>query len=951
MTPERWRQIDELLDAVLDLPEVERDGFLSEQCGGDEDLRTEVLSLLKAQTGSNDFLETSAMRIAAKNLAEDDTILYDAYFLGKTIGTYKIEKLIGAGGMGEVYLATDEKLNRKVALKILPPEYTSHDERLKRFQLEARAISILNHPNIVTIYDVGSFEGVNYIATEYVEGETFRDLIKKRPKLKEILANMTQVCSALSAAHQAGIIHRDIKPENIMLRPDGYVKILDFGLAKLTDISPQTLKNLAQTAKGIIIGTPAYMSPKQVSDERLDHRTDLWSVGVVLYELITGTNPFKKTNRQATFQAIVSEDPPLASSYDSDVSDDLDRILLKALEKDPDISYQTASDMQADIRRVRREIDSSPSLRSGSSSKKTKKKSRSVLAWASGIFILLLAASGIWFFFFYDNQKINAPDWTRAQNIPLSVQAGTEFYPSLSPDGKSFVFALATNNVSDIYSQRVGGKNSVNLTENSPADDTQPAFSPDGEYIAFRSEREPRGVYVMGASGENPRRVADFGFYPAWSPDGNQIAVSTNRQDIPSLRNRSAIWIINVESGEKRLLIDKYAMQPAWSPNEKFIAYWFTESGGRRSVAVIPADGGDPITVAEQGNTNWNPVWSPDGNFLYFASDRGGSMAFWRRRIDQNSGKPLGEAEYVPTPAKYNRHLSFSADGKRMVYVQTMIQANLKAVEFDPKTEKMIGEPKWITNGDREIYLHELSPDGRTFVMRNITPTQEDLMLLDRDGTNPRELTNDEFFDRYARWSPDGKKIIFTSDRNGKYNLWMINADGTNLKQITDETEKSPSIPAWSPDGKRISYDNTKESFIYDLSNPWSAENLKKLPSPGENSFFRAWDWSPDGKKIIGYFEGGNNEGMAVYFFETNSFEKLNNHTSFNFWFPDNRRIIYSVDGKPYITDTETKKEREIEGLSREYIRHIRISRDGKLLSYTVLNSESDIWLLDLTQN
>ncbi|MBX7169448.1 MAG: serine/threonine protein kinase [Pyrinomonadaceae bacterium] len=304
MENNRWQQIDELLDAVLDLPESEREDFLSENCKSDEDLKNEVLSLLQATSNSDSFLEKSVLGIAAFNLLENQTTLAESDLIGKLFGNYRIESLLGSGGMGEVYLASDEKLKRKVALKILPAEYVSSDERVKRFQLEARAIAALNHPNIVTIYDVGTYEGINYIATEYIEGKTFRQLIEEGLKLKEILNLIIQSCEALSAAHNAGIIHRDIKPENIIVRPDGYVKILDFGLAKLTEIDLNTMKSFSATAKGALIGTPAYMSPGQITDGKIDHRTDLWSLGVVFYEMLTGVNPFKKANRQLTFNAV-----------------------------------------------------------------------------------------------------------------------------------------------------------------------------------------------------------------------------------------------------------------------------------------------------------------------------------------------------------------------------------------------------------------------------------------------------------------------------------------------------------------------------------------------------------------------------------------------------------------------------------------------------------------------
>lgn len=603
MDPIRWKQIDELLDAALELPESGREAFVLKTADGDRALADEVLALLKAQTRSGDFLQHSAMKVMAKALATDETVISTFSFVNKTIGTYQIEKLIGAGGMGEVYLAHDQKLKRKVALKILP-EYISNDERVRRFEQEARAISKLNHPNIVTIFDVGNFEGVSYIATEFVEGETVRDLIGRKFKLRDILANAIQVCDALSAAHREGIIHRDIKPENIMIRRDGYAKILDFGLAKLTEPGPETLSDLAKTSKGMIMGTPAYMSPAQVSDENVDHRSDLWSFGVVLYEFVTGKNPFKGSNRQETFQAILSGDPPLCTSLNTELPDELDRLLMKALEKDPDLGYQTASDLRADLKRVKREIDSSPSWsRSGRNAQLRRPSAfgRMPLFIASvAALALFVLSTWVWLVFFRGTGASEGTEWSTATSIQLTDQAGTEAFPSISPDGKEFVYAAMNNGNYDLFLQRIEGKNPRNLTGDSAGDDTQPAFSPDGKRIAFRSARQPSGVYVMGASGENVRRVSDFGYHPSWSPDGKEIVVSKWGTELPDVRNASLseLWVINVQTGARRLLVQNDAIQPAWSPDGEKIAYWFyPPSVGRRDIAVIPATGGEPIIV------------------------------------------------------------------------------------------------------------------------------------------------------------------------------------------------------------------------------------------------------------------------------------------------------------------------------------------------------------------
>ena len=960
MNAERWKQIDELFDAVLEIPNERREAFLSKKCNGDDDLKREVLSLLKAQKETDAFLEKSAMNLMAKEIALDQTTVIDFSILGRELGNYRIERLLGAGGMGEIYLAHDAKLKRQVALKILPAAFVLDEERVRRFEREARAVSALNHPNIVTIYDFGQADGINYIVTEYIEGKTVRELAGANLPLKETLSIISQACDALSAAHKLGIVHRDIKPENIMVRPDGYVKVLDFGLAKLNPQGDAANALSNYTQKGMIIGTLAYMSPEQISDEAVDHRTDLWSLGVVLYEMLTGTNPFKGENRQATLNAILTINPPPVSESNPELPYELDAILSKALEKDAEVSYQTASDIRADLKRVRREIDSSPSLRNSFSAQRRKDAPharRNYFPPAFGVLSLAIIGFGIWFFYFRDNQS-GAADWTKATNIQLTYNQGTEYFPSLAPDGKSFVYASQASGNFDIYTQRVSGKKAENLTADSPATDTQPAFSPDGERIAFRSEREPKGIYVMETTGENLRRVADFGFHPSWSPDGQEIVVSTFGRDQPTVRasGEQFLAIINVETGAKRELLKTEATFPAWSPSGKRIAYWFyTSTFSRRDIATISVNGGEPVIIAKDFSvSNWNPVWSPDGKFLYFVSSKGGSVNFWRVRIDETSGAVLSEPEPVITPSKFSRHLNFSRDGKRMIYVQTNNQSNIQGAEFDPQAEKIVGEPFWITQGDREITRAELSPDGTRFVMRLIRRTQDDIVTVSRDGRDWRDVTNDAPFDRYVRWSPDGKQLAFSSDRNTGGEIWMCNADGTNLQQVSfpNKPDIGSGFPIWSPDGKRLAFHNEGQTYTLDTSKGWQEQTPQTLPLGGNITSFVAWDWSPDGKKLAGTIIEGNARSLGIYSFETNSHTKIVGDNDFvPSWLPDSRRLVYGFENKIYIADTETRKTGELVSSPTEQLRSPFVSRDGRLLYYAAHSSESDIWLLDILQN
>ena len=954
MHPDHWRRIQALYDAAVAQPPTRRNAFLSAACAGDETLRQEVEALLVERQSDGEVMAPPA-------LVASPAQRRPSFVPGAHIGTYELGGVLGVGGMGEVYRARDTRLGRDVAIKLLPREFSTDQDRLARFEREARILAALSHPNVGTIYGIedhlnASETPVRALILELVEGETLAERIDRGAlTLAEATAIGRQIAEALDAAHEQGIVHRDLKPANIKVTPNRVVKVLDFGLAKLSEAvvygsSSDPARAIANTQAGATMGTLAYMSPEQATGETIDHRTDIWSLGVVLYELVTKQKPFRGANRQSTVNAILSSEPNSAVNSDSTIPSELDLVLEKALEKDRELRYQTASDFRADLRRLLRTMDSAPSNSRHRAIAELRRKSVS-RRWiwpVVGVIGILLAISA-WFLF---KPGPHAPDWSRATHVQLTDHPGTEFFPSLAPDGRSFVFASKANGNFDLFLQRVGGKNPTLLTKDSTADDTQPAFSPDGEHIAFRSDREPAGIYVMEATGENLRPVTPGGFHPSWSPDSKQIVISEAGRDAPDVRNTipSKLWIVNVETGARHLLTESDAMQPAWSPHGARIAFWFMPpSVGRSDIATVPSGGGEPLVITKDASTNWNPVWSPDGKYLYFASDRSGNMNFWRVAIDEETGRVLSEPEAVVTPSTFSGHLNFSRDGRRMIYVQTNRQSNIQAVEFDVNRERKIGEPFWITRGDRQIVRPELSPDGKQFVMRVPRRTQDDLAVLSRDGSSWHDLTNDKFFDRYPRWSADGKKIAFVSDRSGSYEIWTIDADGTNLRQVTFTGIPGTSFPLWSPDGKQLLFRTNRVSYLLDLSRDWQQQTPQSLPTPANpEDFFVAWDWSPDGKKLGGTFSGSSGNGIGYYSFDTGRYEKLAEYYDLPMWLPDSRRFVFSHEGKALIADIETKKVRELYSHQPEEIRSIAVSRDGRLLYYTLVSSESDIWLLEL---
>jgi serine/threonine protein kinase/Flp pilus assembly protein TadD len=390
MTAERWQKVEELFEAALARPLGERTAFLAAACGGDEPLRQEVNALLLADREDEGAFEEIASKVATGWAHESAR----GELVGKTVGRYRILSLLGSGGMGEVYLADDMTLDRKAAIKLLPRNVTLDRERLRRFEQEARAASALNHPNIITIYEIGQADGTPFIASEYIEGTTLRDrMMTMDCGASDVLEIGMQASSALAAAHSAGIVHRDIKPANIMVRSDGYVKLVDFGLAKLTTSTPT---NADVTAVGRVMGTINYMSPEQALGQPLDHRTDIFSLGVVLYELATGHRLFQAESEAATYNRILNHAPPPMREFNAQVPEELDQVIRRALEKDRDRRYQSSVDLRTDLKRLAQGNETTEAAKVALSARRTAHRKRN---WRIGaIAALLLAISAALFF-------------------------------------------------------------------------------------------------------------------------------------------------------------------------------------------------------------------------------------------------------------------------------------------------------------------------------------------------------------------------------------------------------------------------------------------------------------------------------------------------------------------------------------------------------------------------
>src|SRR5579863_1392357 len=562
---------------------------------------------------------------------------------------YRLLDLLGRGGMGVVYRAEDLRLGRQVALKYLSSARMAAPGATARFLNEARAAAALDHPNICTVYEAGETAvGEHYIAMPCYDGETLKRRLERGPlSPAEAIRIAAQVASGLAKAHRHGIVHRDVKPANLMITSDGIVKILDFGVAHLPD------QTVCDPPLPHPPGSIAYMSPEQARGAPVDGRSDLWSLGVVLHEMLTGHRPHAAGRTPA-------------------VPSRLGRLLSRLLAPDPADRYDDADGLLSDLEALARaSFRARAVLLIGA-----------ILAAASAVAFLLLggaAREG-------PEQKPAATLFTRLTDLP-----GREWFPSISPDGTYFAYVRSVGYRDHIFLQRVEGGNALDLSRDSPADDTQPAFSPDGRSIAFRSERDGGGIFVMGATGESVRRLTDFGFNPAWSPDGREILCATEGIVHPrTRRQRSRIYRVDAATGEPRLLISADAVQPSWSPHGARIAYWGISSG-RRIISTVGAGGAGEIPVTSGPGLDWNPVWSPDGRYLYFASDRNGAMNLWRVRIDESSGRVRGKPEPMTAPCGASAQISISHNGRRLLFASDESRSILEKAPFDPAREALAG--------------------------------------------------------------------------------------------------------------------------------------------------------------------------------------------------------------------------------------------------------------------
>ncbi len=948
---ERWARLDQLLDQALERPASERRPFLRSECGDDAALRAEALRLLELAESDDGELRPGALTAGPW----DETLGGDGVEPaqlppGSVVGPYRVLGLLGRGGMGYVYEAEDPKLGRHVALKVLPAELDS-EERRRRFEREARTLAAIQHPGIVHVYSIEESDGVRYIAMERVYGRTLGEKIGERGlPLGELLDVAIPLADALAAAHARGVIHRDLKPANVMVTDDGHVKVLDFGVAKRSGTDES-----AASRAGIVVGTVAYMSPEQAAGREVDQRTDLFALGILLFRMSTGELPFRGGSAASMIQSLLHDTPPTVTDLQPGLPSGLSRIVRRCLAKDKERRYQTALEVKADLEDLRRELaPDSGGLRAARARRRIASFAAAALALVGAVVALLRLESS------------TAPP-LEGTFAPATSEPGREFFPSLSPDGRRLAYAGRDRGHWDVYVRGSAGEGARNLTADWQGDDVQPAFSPDGRRIAFRSSRAGGGLFVMDAAGGEARRVLDRGWNPSWSPDGREIAFATQPVfDSPYDRPASSeLWSVSVEDGRVRRITAEDALQPAWSPHGYRLAYWGLAKGSaRRDLWTVPAGGGDAVPVTEDEAVDWSPAWSPDGRYLYFSSDRGGSMNLWRVALDERTGRVRGEPERVTTPAAFAHHASFAREAGTLAYVSTSVEQELQSVAFDPRAARPLGEPQPLARDLRRPSVPEISRDGKWLVYTQAEP-QEDLLVSRLDGSERRALTNDAYRDRRPRFSPDGQRIAFYSDRSGNYEVWTVAREGGDLRQHTrDPRRRNARHPTWSPDGSRIFFSRTGTTGeIIAAEREVDAPPLLTLPPYVDPAFsFAGVDWSPDAGRIAGTLVSGSGErvGIAVYDLGLGRFTQLTDFGMFPKWMSDSRRLVFAGPAASefaadrdyprgeslFVVDSVTRQVDEVLSQPEAALGYPGLSSDDRWLVYVRTLVRADVWTL-----
>jgi len=799
--------------------------------------------------------------------------------VGKTVQNYRIVEILGQGGMGTVYKALDLRLNRFLALKFLVPERVTAD-RKRRFFQEAKAASALNHPSIVHIYDIGQFEDADFIAMEYVEGRTLQHMLRDGPmQIDDALRYSIQVADAMSVAHAANIVHRDLKPANVMVTARGLVKILDFGVAKLNDpvvarpaeqrpssAETQTFVDASQTMEGMVVGSPAYMSPEQAMGKPVDARSDIFEFGVLLHEMLTGKAAFGGGTKLEVLSSILRTDPPKPSTINPAVTPELEWVIAHCLRKDRERRFQSMSEVKVALDDLRTETSvsgfrapvlppppvSPSTVSTGAVPAQPPTPSHRTWIWGIAIALgLILATTGA-----YLMLRLWRPEPSAATNaLPeisrITTESGLCVNPAISPNGTMLAYASDRSGDGnfDIWVRQIGGGDAMRLTKN-PADDVEPDFSPDGTKIVFRSTRDGGGLYIIPALGGEERRIANGGRQPQFSPDGSKIAFWTGPADPLPLRNGSAhAFVLDLASSAVRRLRPDFAASahPVWNPDGTHIGFLgLHDARDTQSYNwwIAPVEGTSPaVKCPIVGDYFSVDPFAWRGDRVYFNKNDGDRITIGEVRIDPKKWTPIGDLLPRTSGTTNEYSPSVSKDGK-LVFASVTENMHLYTLPLDANRAAVRGVVEQLTQDAGVDTARSISRDGTRIAFTSSRNGATQIWVKDLISGVERGLTTGTEKTQPVI-SPDGTVVAWTENSVEKNQIFVTPFEGGVAKQVCADCG-SPTSP--SADGRYLTYRTSPMTFVglLDVATGNRTQYLKSPPLVfGENSI------SPDAQWIV----------------------------------------------------------------------------------------------------
>ena len=893
-----------------------------------------------------------------------------ALSVGDRLGVYEIGSPLGAGGMGEVYRARDPRLGRDVAIKVLPAEFSADADRLRRFEQEARAAAALNHPNILTVYEIARADGIPYIVSELLDGQTLRETLRHGPlPARTAVAYGVQIVSGLAAAHDKGVVHRDLKPENLFVTTDGRVKILDFGLAKLLESVPAAAgasmlaTRPGDTTPGAVLGTIGYMSPEQVRGQTADHRSDLFSFGAVLYEMVSGERPFQGDSPADTMSAILRSEPrELSTIARGHVSPGLERIVEHCLEKEPGRRFQSARDLAFDLEALSG-ISTAAPPKPIVAHPWYRRQAGVILATAVGI---VCGGLAIWLLDRATRRRPDTPIVTQVRRF--THEPGVSEWPTWSPDGSLLAFAANRDGHFDIYVRRIEGGQEVNVTNNA-ADNLQPAFSPDGNSIAFVSTRASRtrlvkvgqrsgntesrayggDVWIVPTLGGQARRVAVEGNFPVWHPTGRKVAFVGGPEAHRSILEGT------LEGGMPRSVVP--SNESAWeithvhySPH----AGWITFETAEGQIFIVPAAGGRVRKLAN----GVSHVWEPSGTHLYYCvRDSGGGTRLETISIDESTGAITAQPSTIGLMTGFLRDLAVSDNGQHLAFTEVEGSMNLTRLALTVDGSAPAGVEQTLSAGQVFDGQPNISPDSQriAYTSNRLGHDQIWVWHADSDRMEVLQFPGEDLGAVGPHWYPDGRRLIvqrLISD--GKLTLWWIAADASSAEEVLSLPMLINNAEGWpiAHDGRTLVYgaavDGHSQLFAFDLK----TRQAKQLTFSSDDKFNAVW--SPDGHWIA--FASNANGSSQLWRIPAGGgdAEPLTNASD------RVRHMFYSPDGRwLYFQPNHLNIYRmPANGGSTQQVTHFpesglfleepTISPDGHYLAYSRSNGGSSLWVLTL---